>query len=92
MKTWKVLYTIFAVTGGTLILLDLGNVIVLTQNANLFLGGFLLVFGLILQIIEGKQKDKEEDEAHMEEKKRKETVISRMNIVLRKMNRRRWRG
>lgn len=68
MKTWKVLYTIFAVTGGTLILLDLGNVIVLTQNANLFLGGFLLVFGLILQIFEGKQKDKEEDEAHMEEK------------------------
>lgn len=68
MKTWKVLYTIFAVTGGTLILLDLGNVIVLTQNANLFLGGFLLVFGLILQIFEGKQKDKEEDEALMEEK------------------------
>ncbi|RKD76225.1 hypothetical protein ATL39_0438 [Sinobaca qinghaiensis] len=68
MKIWKILYTIFAVTGGTLILLDLGNIIVLTQNANLFLGGFLLIFGFILQIIQGKQKDKEEDEAHTEEK------------------------
>lgn len=68
MQKWNVLYTIFAVIGGALILLDLMNIITLTSNANLFLGGVILLLGSILQLKKEKRNDNEEEKEHIEEK------------------------
>lgn len=68
MQRWNVVHGALAVLAIALLALDFMGVITLTLNAVTFLSTLTLIISFIVMVVKGKQQDKEEDEAHIEEK------------------------
>ncbi|WP_252315177.1 hypothetical protein [Sinobaca sp. H24] len=68
MQKWKIINGFLALLGITLLTLDYFGIITFTADAVTLLSVLALIASFIAMVVKGKQQDKEEDEAHIEEK------------------------